>query len=88
MSSIEHLSYDRRLSSSTRLVAAEIVRQIDPATGRARVTAEQLADTLGIDVGTVRKATSVLTDSRYFQKIKVGRNVEFVIAPPSKAEQS
>ena len=83
MSSIDQLLCDKRLSSSTRLVAAEIVRNVDPSTGRARITAEQLADTLDIAVGTVRKATSILTDCRYFQKFKVGRNIEFVISRPA-----
>jgi hypothetical protein len=31
-------------------------------------------------VGTIRKATNVLTDRSYFQKVKVGRNIEFVVA--------
>jgi hypothetical protein len=63
MSRIEQLLCDKRLSSSTRLVAVEILRKIDPLTGRARITAEQLADTLDIAVGTVRKATTILTGS-------------------------
>jgi hypothetical protein len=84
MSSVEQLLCDKRLSSCTRLVAAEILRKIDPATGRARITAEQLADTLDIAVGTVRKATSILTGCRYFQKVKVGRNIEFIL--PSEDE--
>jgi hypothetical protein len=80
MISIERLARDKHLSSSARLVGAEILRKIDPVTGRARITAEQLADTLHIAVGTVRKATNVLTDRSYFQKVKVGRNIEFVVA--------
>lgn len=71
---------NEQLSSTTRMVADEIFRQIDPRTGRARITAEQLADKLDIAVGTVRKATSVLTDRSYFRKVKVGRNIEFVVA--------
>ena len=55
------------------------MRKVDPVTGRARVTAEQLADALHIGVGTVRKATSILIDRSYFQKVKVGRNIEFVV---------
>jgi hypothetical protein len=58
-------------------VGAEILRQIDPLTGRARVTAEQLAGTLDVAVGTVRQAMSVLTDHNYIRKVKVGRNVEY-----------
>jgi hypothetical protein len=85
MKSIEQLSCDERLSSSTRLVAAEILRQIDPLTGRARITAEQLADTLDLAVGTMRKATSLLTDCHYFRKVQVGRHIEFVIAPCREA---
>jgi hypothetical protein len=81
MSSIEQLLYDRRVSSSTRLVAAEILRKIDPSTGRASITAEQPADTLDIAVGTVRKATTILTGCRYLHKVKVGRNIEFLIPP-------
>ena len=88
MSSIDQLLCDTRLSSSTRLVAAEIVRNVDPSTGRARITAEQLADTLDIAVGTVRKATGILTDCRYFQKVKVGRNIEFVVPRPAPTENS
>jgi hypothetical protein len=80
MTSIERLARDKHLRSSARLVGAEILRKIDPVTGRARITAEQLADTLHIAVGTVRKATNVLTDRSYFQKVKVGRNIEFVVA--------
>jgi hypothetical protein len=83
MSSIEQFLCDKRLSSSTRLVAAEILRKIDPSKGRARITAEQLADTLDIAVGTVRKATTILTGCRYLQKVKVGRNIEFLIPPHS-----
>jgi DNA-binding IclR family transcriptional regulator len=81
MSPIDQLLCDKRLSSSTRLVAAEILRMIDPSTGRARITAEQLADQLDIAVGTVRRATTTLTDCRYLQKVKVGRNIEFLIPP-------
>ena len=81
MSPIEQLLCDKRLSSSTRLVAVEILRKIDPLTGRARITAEQLADTLDIAVGIVRKATTILTGCRYLQKVKVGRNIEFLIPP-------
>jgi len=84
MSSIEQLSSDKRLSSSTRLVAPEILREIDPTTRRARITAEQLAGRLDIAVGTVRKATSVLTDCRYVQKVKIGRNIEFAIPPDNE----
>ena len=51
------------------------------------MTAEQLAATLNIAVGTVRRATSILTDCRYLQKIKVGRNIEFVI-PCGETENS
>jgi hypothetical protein len=80
----ERMRRDEQLSSSTRMVADEILRQIDPLTGRARITAEQLADKLDIAVGTVRKATSVLTDRSYFRKIKVGRNVDFVVASPAE----
>jgi hypothetical protein len=79
MTSFERLARDKRLSLSTRLVGAEILRKVDPVTGRARITAEQLADTLRIGVGTVRKATSILIDRSYFQKVKVGRNIEFVV---------
>jgi hypothetical protein len=78
MNLVEELGRDARLNSSTRMVGAEIVRQIDPLTGRARVTAEQLADKLDVAVGTVRKATSALTDHNYFRKVKVGRNVEYL----------
>ena len=78
MNLVEQLGSDERLSSSTRLVGAAILRQIDPLTGRARVTAEQLAGTLDVAVGTVRKATSVLTVHNYIRKIKVGRNVEYL----------
>jgi predicted ArsR family transcriptional regulator len=77
MNLAEQLRRDERLSSSTRLVGAEILRQIDPLTGRARVTAEQLAGTLDVAVGTVRQAMSVLTDHNYIRKVKVGRNVEY-----------
>jgi Cu/Ag efflux protein CusF len=87
MTSIEQLIRDKQLSSSTRLVAAEILRKIDPVTGRARITAEQLADTLHIAVGTVRKATNVLTDRSYFRKVKVGRNIEFVVEMRLEAEK-
>jgi hypothetical protein len=80
----ERMRRDEQLSSSTRMVADEILRQIDPLTGRARITAEQLADKLDIAVGTVRKATSVLTHRSYFRKIKVGRNVDFVVASPAE----
>jgi hypothetical protein len=52
---------------------------MDPVTGRPRITAEQLADTLRMGVGTVRKATSVLIDRSYFQEVNVGRNIEFVV---------
>jgi hypothetical protein len=82
----ERLGRDEQLSSATRMVADEILRQIDPLTGRARITAEQLADKLDIAVGTVRKATSVLSDRSYFRKVKVGRNVEFVVASPTENE--
>jgi hypothetical protein len=78
MNLVEQLGRDARLSSSTRMVGAEILRQVDPLTGRARVTAEQLADKLDVAVGTVRKATSALTDQNYFRKVKVGRNVEYL----------
>jgi hypothetical protein len=78
MNLAEQLGHDERLSSSTRLVGAAIFRQIDPLTGRARVTAEQLAGTLDVAVGTVRKATSALTVHNYIRKIKVGRNVEYL----------
>jgi hypothetical protein len=88
MISIEQLLCDKRLNSSTRLVAAEIVRKIDPATGRAKITAEQLADTLDIAVGTVRKATTILTGRRFLQKVKVGRNIEFFIPSPGDFENS
>jgi hypothetical protein len=84
MGQVERLGSDERLSSATRMVAAEIVRQIDPLTGRARITAEQLADKLDIAVGTVRKATSLLTGRSYFRKVKVGRNIEFVLASPAE----
>ena len=77
-------THDEQLSPATRMVASEISRRIDPLTGRARVTAEQLADELDIDVGTVRKATSVLTERSYFRKVKVGRNVEFILASPAE----
>jgi predicted transcriptional regulator of viral defense system len=70
-----------QLSCATRMVAAEIVRHMDPRTGRARITAEELADKLDIAVGTVRKATSVLAERGYFRKVKVGRNIEFTLAP-------
>jgi Cu/Ag efflux protein CusF len=86
MSQVEMLGCDERLSWATRMVAAEIVRSIDPLTGRARITAEQLADKLDIGVGTVRKATGVLTDRSYFRKVKVGRNIEFVLASPAQKE--
>jgi DNA-binding IclR family transcriptional regulator len=78
MSLVAHLGRDERLSSSTRMVRAEILRHVDPSTGRARITAEQLADTLDVAVGTVRKATSTLIDQRYLRKVKVGRNVEYL----------
>jgi hypothetical protein len=78
MTSFERLARDKHLSLSTRLVGAEILRKMDPV-GRARITAEQLADTLRMGVGTVRKATSILIDRSYFQKVKVGRNIEFVV---------
>lgn len=84
MSQVERFQSDERLSWATRMVAAEIIRSIDPLTGRARITAEELADKLNIDVGTVRKATTVLTGRSYFQKVKVGRNIEFVLAPIAK----
>ena len=71
MTSIEQLARDEQLSSSARLVGAEILRKIDPVTGRARITAEQLADTLHIAVGTVRKATNVLTDRSYLDRKSV-----------------
>jgi len=48
MTSFEKLARDKHLSLSTRLVGAEILRKMDPVTGRARITAEQLADTLRI----------------------------------------
>jgi predicted transcriptional regulator len=86
MSQIERLGRDERLSLATRMVAVEILRRIDPVTGRARVTAEQLAEKLSIDVGTVRNATSFLSERSYFQKVKVGRNVEFVLASPAENE--
>jgi hypothetical protein len=86
MTSIERLARDEQLSLSARLVGAEILRKIDPVTGRARITAEQLADTLHIAVGTVRKATNVLTNRSYFQKVKVGRNIEFLLASGPEAE--
>ena len=79
MTSFEGLARDKHLSLSARLVGAEILRNVDPVTGRARITAEQLADTLHIGVGTVRKATSILIDRSYFRKVKVGRNIEFVV---------
>ena len=78
MNLVEQLGRDARLSSRTRMVGAEILRQIDPSTGRARVTAEQLADKLDVAVGTVRKATSALMDHNYIRKVKVGRNVEYL----------
>jgi hypothetical protein len=86
MTSIERLARDKHRSLSARLVGVEIIRKIDPLTGRARITAEQLADTLHIAVGTVRKATNVLTDRSYFQKVKVGRNIEFVVASRTDPE--
>jgi hypothetical protein len=86
MSEVARQECGERLSSATRAVATEILRQIDPVTGRARITAEQLADKLHIAVGTVRKATSVLTDRSYFRKVKVGRNIEFVLASPARSE--
>jgi hypothetical protein len=81
MSPIEQLLGDKRLSSTTRSVAAEILRKMDPSTGRARITAEQLAAKLDIAVGAVRKATTMLTDCRYLQKVKAGRNIEFLLPP-------
>ena len=39
MNLVEELGRDERLSSSTRLVGAAILQQIDPLTGRVRVTA-------------------------------------------------
>jgi len=78
MNLVEELGRDESLSSSTRLVGAAILQQIDPLTGRARVTAEQLAGTLEVAVGTVRKATSALTNHNYIRKVKVGRNVEYL----------
>jgi hypothetical protein len=86
MRQVERPERDERLTSATRMVAAEILRQMDPLTGRARITAEQLADRLDIAVGTVRKATGVLTDRSYFRKVKVGRNIEFVLASPAENE--
>ena len=77
MNLAEQLGRDKRLSSSTRLIGVEILRQVDPLTGHARVTAEELAGILDVAVGTVRRATSVLTDHNYIRKVKVGRNVEF-----------
>ena len=71
----EQTGRDARLSSSTRMVGAEILRQIDPLTGRA---AEPIANKLDVAVGTVRKATRALTDHNYFRKVKVGRNVEYM----------
>ena len=86
MSQVETWGRDEQLSPATRMVASEILRRIDPLTGRARVTAEQLADKLDIDVGTVRKATSALTERSYFRKVKVGRNLEFVLAWAGESE--
>jgi len=60
------------------MVGIEILRQIDPLTGRARITAEQLAGILDLGVGTVRKATNDLTGRNYIRKIRVGRNVEYL----------
>jgi len=60
------------------MVRAEILRQVDPITGRACVTAEQLADSLDLAVGTVRKATSTLIDQGHLRKVKAGRNVEYL----------
>jgi hypothetical protein len=37
-------------------------------------------------VGTVKKATNILTDLRYFERVKAGRNVEFVVAPQRDPE--
>jgi predicted transcriptional regulator of viral defense system len=88
MNLMEQLRRDERLSSSTRKVGAEIFRQIDPLTGRARVTAEQLADTLDVSVGTVRKAASTLTNRNYFRKIRVGRNVEYLPASGDRDAKS
>jgi hypothetical protein len=87
MTSVESLARDKNLSLSTRRVGAEILRKVDPVTGRARITAEQLADTLHIGVGTVRKATNILIERSYFQKVKVGRNIEFVIVMRLEAEK-
>ena len=87
MSWTEQLCRDKRLSSSTRLVAAELLQQIN-RTGRARITAEQLADTLNLAVGTVRKATSLLTDCHYVERVKVGRNIEFIIPSRTETESS
>jgi hypothetical protein len=78
MTLIEQLGHDTRVSPCTRMVGIEILRQIDPLTGRARVTAEQLADMLDVGVGTVRKATTDLTSRNYIRKIRVGRNAEYV----------
>ena len=78
MTPVEQLGRDERLSTCTRMVGIEILRQIDPMTGRARVTAEQLADILHIAGGTVRKATDYLTSHNYIRKIRVGRNVEYL----------
>ena len=78
MNLVEKLGRDERLSSSTRQVGAAILQQIDPLTGRARVTAEQLAGTVEVSVKTVRKATSTLTNHNYIRKVKVGRNVEYL----------
>jgi len=84
----KQLGDDKRLNSSARMVGAEILRQIDPLTGRARVTAEQLADALDVAVGTVTKATRTLTNHNYFRKIKVGRNVEYLPTSGNRGDES
>jgi len=78
MTLVEQLGHDTGLSACTRKVGVEILRQIDPLTGRARITAEQLAGILDLGVGTVRKATNDLTGRNYIRKIRVGRNVEYL----------
>jgi hypothetical protein len=88
MNLVEQLGRDARLSSSTCMVGAEILRQIDPLTGRAQVTAEQLADRLDVAVGTVRKATNALTDHNYFRKVKVARNVEYLPVLGARAPEA
>jgi hypothetical protein len=71
MNLVDKVGRDERLSSSTRLVGAAILQQIDPLTGRARVTAEQFAGTLEVAVGTVRKATSALTSTTLADSFKL-----------------